>query len=594
MIIFLGGHKNFAQYNSLSTKDSLVILDCFQYVNDFMDEDNYDSAQHWLDKIDNLLPIKKPNRLSYLYHSRQSEIYYYNNLMSLGISETSRGYQVANFLKDSTLISDSYNFLGLFYLNLNRLDSAEIYLNKALLFNRNDKTKIAEYYNLTQKYHIYGNLAETYMLSKKYTKALICADSSITEAIKNHKYRAKALGEYTKGEILLKQNNYHAAIQLFNISKETSLNSPDFVNNRDVYLVNFSAIAKCNLGLGLRNIAKKILDQGLNFYTSQKDINRYYSLIFIDEAIQILNTLNDYQSLNAYLILKSEIENQNVKGSLKKIETIINVSLRNERKLMTLQINEAKMIKERLRTSQKNGLLIFLLILTIVILLLWHNRRLSRKNLELIQKNNEISAALLQGQTIERKRVAMDLHDNLGSTLSALWMSVATIDQSKMNEDELAVHENLRYNLEKAYNDVRLLSHNLLPEEFEKEGLAESLKNLVRKLNKTSEVNFKLEIDKDFGRVNNKIEFELYSICLELVNNILKHAKASNAIISLSQTDNKLKMSVKDDGKGIISTTSHGKGLKNVEARAASIRANIQNLKTDGKGSAIQISLLIE
>ena len=96
-------------------------------------------------------------------------------------------------------------------------------------------------------------------------------------------------------------------------------------------------------------------------------------------------------------------------------------------------------------------------------------------------QNSELQAALLKGQTIERQRVALDLHDNLGSTLSALWLSVDTIDKSKMNEEEREIHQNLRENLEKAYNDVRLLSHNLLPEEFEKQNLKPLCKVLYEK-----------------------------------------------------------------------------------------------------------------
>ncbi|MCP9769216.1 hypothetical protein EGI22_14960, partial [Lacihabitans sp. LS3-19] len=112
-------------------------------------------------------------------------------------------------------------------------------------------------------------------------------------------------------------------------------------------------------------------------------------------------------------------------------------------------------------------------------------QQLSLEKQETLQKQNaELQAALLKGQTIERQRVAADLHDNLGSTLSALWLNVDMIDKSKMNTEEKEIHQNLRENLEKAYNDVRLLSHNLLPEEFEKQGLVPTLQGFVRKISK--------------------------------------------------------------------------------------------------------------
>ncbi|WP_435357769.1 histidine kinase [Emticicia sp. SJ17W-69] len=221
-------------------------------------------------------------------------------------------------------------------------------------------------------------------------------------------------------------------------------------------------------------------------------------------------------------------------------------------------------------------------------------QRLSFEKQETLEKQNaQLQAALLQGQTIERKRVAADLHDNLGSTLSALWLSVDLIDKSKMSQEEIAIHQNLRENLEKAYNDVRLLSHNLLPEEFEKQGLVPTLQSFVRKISKNSKIRFDLQIAEGFGRVDNKIEFELYSICLELVNNIIKHSKASEAKISLSRTEKKIELIISDNGIGTFNNESDGKGMKNVKARVESLNGvwKINSKKNQGTNSQINIPI---
>ena len=211
----------------------------------------------------------------------------------------------------------------------------------------------------------------------------------------------------------------------------------------------------------------------------------------------------------------------------------------------------------------------------------------------LLIKNAELQTALLKGQTIERQRVALDLHDNLGSTLSALWLSVDTIDKSKMNDEEKEIHQNLRENLEKAYNDVRLLSHNLLPKEFEKQGLTTILLGFVRKMNKNSTIKFDLKIDEDFGRVDNKIEFELYSICLELVNNIMKHSKASEAKIELSRSEKQIQLIVSDNGIGTFKNDSDGKGMKNVKARVESLNGvwDLASKENEGTNSTINIPI---
>ncbi|MFN8357952.1 MAG: 7TM diverse intracellular signaling domain-containing protein [Spirosomataceae bacterium] len=153
------------------------------------------------------------------------------------------------------------------------------------------------------------------------------------------------------------------------------------------------------------------------------------------------------------------------------------------------------------------------------------------QNEALDKQNAELQAALLQGQTIERKRVAADLHDNLGATMSSLLWTLDAIDTPKIQPNERQIYQSLKQMVANAYNEVRLLSHNLLPEEFEKQGLVPTLQGFVRKISKNSTIRFDLAIAEDFGRVDNKIEFELYSICLELVNNIIKHSKATQAVL---------------------------------------------------------------
>ncbi|HAK78813.1 MAG TPA: two-component sensor histidine kinase, partial [Runella sp.] len=209
----------------------------------------------------------------------------------------------------------------------------------------------------------------------------------------------------------------------------------------------------------------------------------------------------------------------------------------------------------------------------------------------------------LQGQTIERKRVAADLHDSLGSTMSSLIYTVNAIDTNNLDNDEKNVYLHLKQMLDTAYNEIRLLSHNLLPEEFEKQGLAEALKHFIRKINQTKTIQFDLSIDPQLGRLSPQVEFELYSICLELINNILKHSKATQAQINLSapalrgsdraadRPNGELKLIVSDNGIGFFSNESDGKGIKNVKARVESLNGTWQVKNTENHGITNTISI---
>ena len=215
---------------------------------------------------------------------------------------------------------------------------------------------------------------------------------------------------------------------------------------------------------------------------------------------------------------------------------------------------------------------------------------------EQLQKQNaELQAALLQGQTIERKRVAADLHDSLGSTMSSLIYTVNAIDTNHLDDQEQKVYLHLKQMLDTAYNEIRLLSHNLLPEEFEKQGLAEALRHFVRKINQTKTIQFNLSIDPQLGRLSPKIEFELYSICLELINNILKHAHATQAQINLSapSPNGELKLVISDNGRGFFDNDSDGKGIKNVKARVESLNGTWQYDSKPNQGTSSTISIPI-
>lgn len=227
----------------------------------------------------------------------------------------------------------------------------------------------------------------------------------------------------------------------------------------------------------------------------------------------------------------------------------------------------------------RNYSLIIVAILTIsTSYILYTNRRLSRKN-------KEIYRALLEGQTTERKRVANDLHDSLGSTLSSLRWSLEAMDKTKFDGREQEIYGNLQNTLDLAYNQVRLLSHNLLPQELEKHGLIKALEYLVRKLNKATGVSFKLHFPDNIPRLNSKTEFEIYSICLELLNNVLKHARAKNVDIVFEKKGQFLQMSIKDDGIGMPENTASGRGLNIISERVSDLNGKYLTTENQPSGT---------
>lgn len=200
-------------------------------------------------------------------------------------------------------------------------------------------------------------------------------------------------------------------------------------------------------------------------------------------------------------------------------------------------------------------------------------------------QNKEISEALLRGQTLERKRVAADLHDSLGGTLSAMRWTLTSFNTKHLSTQEKQVYDSLVEMTNDAHQRVRFLSHNLLPEDLEEDGLQVSIEKLIEKLNRSNKTKFELNIHLD-KRLNKKTEFELYNIFLELINNVLKHANATEAYISLENLDGYVHLEVFDNGKGINGENKRGKGLYNIQDRIASLGGTWQ-IESTTKGTSV-------
>ncbi|MCE7060122.1 sensor histidine kinase [Dyadobacter sp. CY343] len=216
---------------------------------------------------------------------------------------------------------------------------------------------------------------------------------------------------------------------------------------------------------------------------------------------------------------------------------------------------------------------------------LWFN------NKKLRRKNAAIQEALIKGQTIERKRVAAELHDHLGGTLASLNWYMYGIDKKLLSPEEQKIYDSVHQMVGSAYREVRSLSHNLMPAELEEHGLITALDRLISKLNENKNIQFEFNLTGLSDRLNNKIEFELYSIVLELTNNIIKHSGATAATIELTENARSISLRVRDNGSGMIEPGRQGTGLRNVKSRVESLHGKINIHNEASKGTSIEIEI---
>jgi signal transduction histidine kinase len=202
---------------------------------------------------------------------------------------------------------------------------------------------------------------------------------------------------------------------------------------------------------------------------------------------------------------------------------------------------------------------------------------LLKANDDLLKKNDEIMAALVEGQTLERKRVSVELHDNLGSTISGIKYRLQALDLANFTEKEQKVYTSVMSMMNDAYSEVRLISHNLLPEEFEKKGLKGALEKLVDDINLSDKFKLSLIYREPKQPLEQKVAIELYSICLELVNNIIKHSNGLEGEICFYSNAKNIILNVRDNGNNTQKLTE-GFGLKNIKTRVSRLEGELEVL----------------
>ena len=247
------------------------------------------------------------------------------------------------------------------------------------------------------------------------------------------------------------------------------------------------------------------------------------------------------------------------------------------------------------------AVLSFLLFLTVLFLWIYNNyqKKLSfQKEVNLQQELSalenqqklSISNALIQGEEIERKRIARDLHDGLGSMLSGLKMHLSLADRDN-RENKPDINEMLNDSIK----ELRNISQNLLPESLMKLGLEHALKDLCASHSslKTA-VEFQYLIKK--SNLPQHLEIMIYRIIQELLNNALKYAKASQILVSCSQNKDVFFITVEDDGIGFNvkhAEKREGMGLRNIKNRVAFLNGKLEIDSVINKGTSTYIELKI-
>jgi signal transduction histidine kinase len=244
----------------------------------------------------------------------------------------------------------------------------------------------------------------------------------------------------------------------------------------------------------------------------------------------------------------------------------------------------------------------------IIIFLVYQNYRRSKKNLavslalnqeikrqkaareeEAKQRHRLITKAVIQAQESERSLIGLELHDNINQVLTTVKL-ISEMVHEGVGDPKILLPRASQY-LQDCINEIRSLSKRLSAPTLGKISLEESVKDLVDSINLTS----KAKITTRFSGLENQLlkkdlHIGVYRILQEQLNNVLKHAEASEVLVQLERIDSKLRLSIKDDGKGfVVHDKKCGIGLMNMQTRAENLNGTFKVESKPGYGCKVEV-----
>jgi len=493
-------------------------------------------------------------------------------------------------------LRDVLSKIGDCYLKLNQFDTAGIYAGKNLKI----VDKLTDLFDKAAVYIDYGNwLNETNKYEEGllyYNKAGQLLDKADNQGLYHTYY-------YNYAFLLSRKGKYAESLGYYEKAYNAALNSGVLFDQLD---------ARYKMGL-------------MNYYLKNYQTSSLILKDALKKAIEIKSSLLQRNILDAWSCLENDRKNYHFAFDLlnKYIDAANDVSSDEARRQMNF-VNAKYKARERSfeieklenekkvqdATIQRRNLMVFALSAILLISLIagftiYRNFKITREisrqkamiqeqRINELEQERQIIAlnSTLQGEETERSRLARDLHDGLGGLLSGLKLTLMNMKGNAIiTREAMDLYDHALGLLDTSIKELRHVAHNLMPETLFRFGLRQTLSDFCEGVG-----NPKLKVDfvfyGDERRYDEKLEIATYRIVQELVNNAMKHSEASEIAVQLVSDEDRLSITVQDNGKGMdVDSTnqSSGKGLANIRSRVASFGGQFDLSSERGKGTEATI-----
>lgn len=542
-------------------------------------KNHIDSA---LSLIDELIKKYKTNKqhqdkyLNFLFF--KAKIYDRSNQYSKAISQLVEVIQVAEAQNDTAVQIQAKTGIGWVQMEMEQYKEALQWLYKALHTSLNKKF----YYNYGA---LYSNIASAYNSLGNEDSAM----HYIGIAIKNARENDNILFLATALSMQAKIFTDHKKPQLAEAPLNEVLQIRKKLNDPFYTVYDMSSLASYYAG---NNQPQKGIALCIEGIAIAKQRGLQSQLLMMYKALAenykaAGNTALYSNTLEDIIILKDSFNNINSSKQIAELEA------RN-----TAQKDEKTIIQQQLNLTIKNywlfGSALFGVMMLTIIWLAFKNYTRKQKikmQLTLEEEKRKAAQSIIDAEEQERKRIAADLHDNIGAYASAIRADVEKISENGLEKNNAALH-NLQQHSQEIINSLRDTIWVLNKENITITGVSDRIKNYLNKLQPTyNHINFQI-----FEKINNDVKISsqhalnIFRIVQEAVHNALKHSRGSNITISLSSNEN-IEIKIEDDGKGImhLENNNSGNGLANMKLRAAESGFELSIKTEPGKGTAISL-----
>ena len=538
------------------------------------------------------------------------------------IKVAEQGLELASKLKDSLAYAELSRNMGVsYYFKGDYEKAASLYYTAARIYEQANKNQPLAY--------VYNDIAKLYRKNRdlkraadNYEKALvifrILKDSSGVQMILNE-----------SGVVYEYQGNYAEALKRYRSSLEIATRLKDEMGKSwcynfiaGVYVLQSKYELAEDYNLRALAIRQKMKDT-FSLAVSYSDLGVLYSawdksersMYYFDESNAIAEKMGYRELLSSNYAEMSKLANVN--GDYKKaldyytwhtqLKDSIFSSQKNRQveELSTLYETNKKeqQIEEQQLTIKKRNSLIGIIsaaaLLALLVAYLFYNRykwkQQANMQKEILNQQELATRSVLEAEEKERSRIAKDLHDGVGQMMSAARMNLSSFYNNAQIKDE-SQNKSL-YNIIQLVDDsckeVRAVSHSMMPAALLSKGLPDAVDELISKINSnTLKVSFHSEGFTE--RLDSNTETILYRVIQECVNNIIKHAEASELDISMIRDNDGISVTIEDNGKGFeynADNADEGIGLKNIRSRILFLKGTVDFDTAPGKGTLVAIHI---